>query len=138
MAKKRRREPEYSLHVFRETNERSRDACIVFLIETTKEFTNFNYQVLLDASVSDRTIQLKILGLRTTPLIMPGVGPARGRKDLIGLLGNYDLQVTKLNGESNHFRLHISRSQVRVDEAPASPFILISNQPVRLEQAQAD
>ncbi|MEK6756139.1 MAG: hypothetical protein AABZ02_08315 [Bacteroidota bacterium] len=134
MGKRRHREPEYALHIFRHLDERTQKTSVVFLLQTTKEFTNFNYQILLDASLDNRAIQLRILGLRTTPLIMPGVGPARARKDFANLEGVYKLSVTKLDGESNQFRLHISRTQVKIDESPPRPFVVISNVPVELPE----
>jgi hypothetical protein len=132
MARKRYRDPEYALHVFHHVDEQTQKTSVVFLLRTTKEFTNFNYQILLDASLDDRAIQLRILGLRTTPLIMPGVGPAQGRKDFTNLEGVYDLSVTKLDEERNQFRLHFSRTRIKIEESPPKPFVIVSNKPVEL------
>ena len=130
--RKKRRDPEYVLHSFHHTDERSGRSSIVFTIRTIKEFTSFNYEILLDSSLLDRTIQLKILGLRTTPLIMPGMGPAQGKREFQSLKGAYTLLVCKPDGETNEFSVHVAPDRVTMDGAPARPFVLISNEPVHL------
>ena len=130
--KKKQRDPEFSLHVFHHYDERVRKTLQVFLVQTTKEFTSFNYEILLDAAVDDRVIQLRILGLRTTPLIMPGIGPARGRRDFTDLRGSYLLSVIKLDGETNEFQLEMNPSGIAVGGTPTSAFITVSNKPVLL------
>lgn len=130
--KKKQRDPEYSLHIFHHYDERVRKTLQVFLVQTTKEFTSFNYEILLDVAVEDRVIQLRILGLRTTPLIMPGIGPARGRRDFTDLRGSYLLSVIKLDGETNEFQLEMNSSSVTIGGTPSSVFITVSNKPIPL------
>jgi len=131
--RKKHRNPEYSLHVFHYFDERVRKVLQVFLVQTVKEFTSFNYEILLDVAIQDRTIQMKILGLRTTPLIMPGVGPARGRRDFTNLHGSYQLNVFKLDGETNEFQVNLTPSSISISGTPASPFITVSNKTVVLQ-----
>lgn len=133
--RRKQRDPEYSLHVFHHVDGRSRRALQVFFVQTIKEFTSFNYEILLEAALEERTIQIKILGLRTTPLIMPGVGPARGRWDFTNLRGSYDLRVVKLDGETNEFRLDVSRSRLTIQGAPPHPFITVSDAPIDLPES---
>jgi hypothetical protein len=130
--KKKHREPEYSLHVFHHYDERVRRTVQVFLVQTVKEFTSFNYEILLDIIVQDREIRMKILGLRTTALTMPGVGPARGRRDFTDLSGSYQLRIAKLDGETNEFQVEVSASTISIKGSPPSPFITATNQPVTL------
>jgi len=131
--KKKQRDPEYSLHVFHHFDEQTRRALQVFLVQTMKEFTSFNYEILLDAAMRERLIQLKILGLRTTPLIMPGVGPARGHRDFTNLRGSYNLSVVKLDGEANDFQVEVTPSQISIHGNPVHPFIIVSTIPVALQ-----
>jgi hypothetical protein len=131
--KTKQRDPEYSLHVFHHFDERIRKVLQVFLVETTKEFTSFNYEILLDVAVQNGAIQLKILGLQTTALLMPSVGPARGRRDFTDLAGSYVLNIMKLDGEMNIFQLDVTPSNLVIAGAPASPFITVSNKPVALQ-----
>jgi hypothetical protein len=131
--KKKQRDPEYSLHVFHHFDEQTRRTLQVFLVQTVKEFTSFNYEILIDAVLRERLIQLKILGLRTTPLIMPGVGPAEGHRGFTNLRGSYILSVIKLDGETNDFQVEVTPSQISIQGNPAHPFILVSNKPVPLQ-----
>ncbi|MCX6134124.1 MAG: hypothetical protein NTU47_09960 [Ignavibacteriales bacterium] len=131
--KRKHRNPEYSLHVFHYFDERIRKVLQVFLVQTVKEFTSFHYEILLDVALRERTIQVKILGLRTTPLTMPGVGPARGREDFSDLRGSYQLNIAKLDGELNEFQIDLSPSSIVISGSPASPFITVSNTPVMLQ-----
>jgi hypothetical protein len=131
--RKQHHDPEYSLHVFHHYDDRSRRALQIFLVQTIKEFTSFNYEILLDAVMHERLIQLKILGLRTTPLIMPGVGPAKGHRDFSSLRGSYNLSVIKLNGETNDFQLDVAPSRIAIHGNPAHPFIVVSNTPVPVQ-----
>jgi hypothetical protein len=131
--RKKHRDPEYSLHVFHHFDERTRRALQVFLVQTIREFMSFNYEILLDAVTRERLIQLKILGLRTTPLIMPGVGPAKGHRDFTNLRGSYNLSVIKLDGETNDFQVDVTPSQISIQGNPAHPFIFVSNTPVPLQ-----
>jgi hypothetical protein len=133
--RKKHRDPEYSLHVFHYLDERTRRTLQVFLVHTVKEFTSFNYEILLDAVLRERLIQLKILGLRTTPLIMPGVGPAKGHRDFTNLRGSYSLSIIKLDGETNDFQLDITPSQIAVHGNPPHPFITVTNTPVPLQES---
>jgi hypothetical protein len=131
--RKKHRDPEYSLHVFHYYDDQTRRALQVFLVQTIKEFTSFNYEILLDAVMRERLIQLKILGLRTTPMIMPGVGPAKGRCDYANLKGSYNLSVIKLNGETNDFQVDVTPTQISIQGNPAHPFINVSSTPVPLQ-----
>ena len=131
--RKKHRNPEYSLHVFHHYDDRTRRAMQVFLVQTVKEFTSFNYEILLDAVMRERLIQLKILGLRTTPLIMPGMGPAKGHRDFANLRGSYNLSVIKLDGETNDFLVDVASSQIAIQGNPTHPFITVSNTPVPLQ-----
>jgi hypothetical protein len=131
--KKKQRNPEYSLNVFHYFDDRTRRELQIFLVQTIKEFTSFNYEILLDAVLRERLIQLKILGLRTTPLIMPGVGPAKGLRDFSNLQGTYSLSVIKLDGETNDFQVDVTPTRIAIQGNPAHPFIIVSSTPVPLQ-----
>lgn len=133
--KKKQRAPEYALHVFHRMDERTQKILVVILVQTVKEFTSFNYEILLDVTVEERVIRLKILGLRTTPLIMPGIGPANGYREFSTLKGAYTLSVAKLDGERNEFKLDVTTSHISVQGSPDRPFILASNTPVAFQRS---
>jgi len=132
--KRKHRDPEYALHAFHREDERTGRSSVAFLVRTVKDFTSFNYEILLDASISERTIRLKILGLRTTPLIMPGIGPARGMREFENVRGTYTLHIVKPDGEMNEFQLNVTSSQITLNGSPPRPFILVSSEPVYFSQ----
>lgn len=134
MAQKRTKEPEYTLNIFRHRDERTDTTNIVFLVQTVKEFTNFKYEILLNGKRNGKSLELNILGLRTTPLIMPGVGPAIGRKDFPNLRGSYALTVTKLDGEVNQFQLELTAKKITVQQPPQHVFIRVSTETVSLNE----
>lgn len=133
--KKKHREPEYSLHVFHHVDDRTQKTLVVLLVQTIKEFTSFNYEILLDVSIQDRVIRVKILGLRTTPLIMPGIGPAKGYRELPTLRGTYTMSLMKLDGATNDFQLEVTPSRITVQGSPQQPFILASGEPVHFQRS---
>lgn len=132
--KRKHRDPEYALHVFYHDDERTGKTSVVFLVRTVKDFTSFNYEILLETSITERTIRLKILGLRTTPLIMPGIGPARGIREFDKLTGSYTLNVIKPDGETNEFRLLVEPTRITLNGSPLRPFVFVSNEPLYLPQ----
>ncbi|MBI3580146.1 MAG: hypothetical protein HY089_12140 [Ignavibacteriales bacterium] len=134
MAKTKQKAPEYTLNIFRHRDERTDTTNIVFLVQTVKEFTNFKYEILLNGERNGKSLELNILGLRTTPLIMPGVGPAIGRKDFPNLKGTYALKVTKLDGEVNLFQLELAAKKITVKQSEQHIFIRVSTETVSLNE----
>ncbi len=132
MAKKKQKDAEYTLHIFPHDDEQTRRTSTMFVIQTVKEFTNFNYEILLESSVKEREISFKILGLRTTPLLMPNVGPARGVRKYADLRGTYTLSVIKLDNEKNQFTITIAEDGIRIEDRNQRPFIKVSTTPLPL------
>ncbi|HWP82285.1 MAG TPA: hypothetical protein VNN76_06490 [Bacteroidota bacterium] len=127
---RKKREPEYVLHIFFGKNEETREDVIVFLIQTTKVFLYFNYQILFDGKIKGNTIELNIRGLRTPPVTLPALGPATGRFEIPRVWGIFTLVVKKLKRDVNEFRLEITDSRITVLDSPPKSFLLIqTNQP---------
>lgn len=131
MAKKKR-EPEYTLNVFHHHDERTNKSSTVFLVQTTKIFVSFRYEILLDAELTGNKIDLYIVGLHAPVLLMPGTGPAQGRKEYEGLKGNYVVRVTKQDKSSNDFELEITPTSISIRKEPENPFVLISTDAVEI------
>jgi len=127
---KKKPDPEYRLNIFYHYDEQTKDRKLVFLFRTTQEFVSFNYEILLDDNVEDRTIRINIAGLNTPTSLMPGTGPAQGRKEYTMLEGTYLLVVRKLDGTRTDFRLEITADRVRILDTPRNPLVLISAEPV--------
>jgi hypothetical protein len=125
---------EYRLRVFPVLNDRSATPTIAVVVETTKEFVNFHYEVLLNDQKIGTTITLKILGLHTPLSVMPGVGPARSFRTYEHRSGAIKLVVHSPDGDENVYVLTRRSAAIEVIEAPANPFILFSTQPVALPE----
>jgi hypothetical protein len=130
MAKKKTVEPEYRLNIFYRYDEQTRQNKLVFLVRTVQEFVSFNYEIMLEEKVEGNIILLNIGGLNTPSSLMPGTGPARGKREFTGLKGLYALVVKKPDDTSNDFKIKILPDQVLIVESPKHPFVLLSNQPV--------
>ena len=128
--RKKRQDPEYTLNILQRFDDRTASSSTVFIIQTIKEFISFQYEILLESTVEGNTIDLKIRGLRTTPLIMPNVGPARGVREYPHLKGTYHLLLTKLDDESDEFTLNISEEGITIQSANDPSFIRVSTQPI--------
>lgn len=125
MAKKKRA-PEYKLFVFRGIDDETKQPAMVFLVQTIKQFVNFNYQVLLDVKMEEKRIELSIRGLQAPEISMPAIGPATGTVKLPDLAGQYSLRIKKLGREVNEFSLNFGTSDIRIQQSQPNPFILLS------------
>jgi hypothetical protein len=132
MPSKKKRDPDYTLNIFHYYDEKTRRNVVVFLIQTTKIFTSFRYEILFEDKLDGHDINLKITGLHVPELLMPQVGPAQGRRDYTNLEGTYSIIVTKQDKTINEFSVDISPSKIDIKHKPQKPFILISSEPVNL------
>jgi hypothetical protein len=132
MASKKKRDPDYTLNIFHHYDEKTNRNVVVFLVQTTKIFISFRYEILLEDKIVDKEIHLRITGLHVPELLMPQTGPAQGRRDYTQLEGTYHLVVTKQDKTVNEFSVLISPKSVDIKEKPKAPFILVSNDPVNL------
>ncbi len=132
MARKKKRDPDYTLNIFHHYDERAKRKVVVFLVQTTKIFVSFRYEILLENSLEGNVIDIKIVGLHVPEVLMPQTGPARGRRDYENLDGGYTLHVTKQDKTVNTFQVEITPSSVEITQKPRDPFVLVSNDPVDL------
>lgn len=128
--KKKAKPPEYRLNIFQASDKETGKRYVTFLVRTMKEFASFNYEIILNVTQRDRTLQVEILGMNAPPMIMGGTGPATGRHNLTGLRGVYTVVVTKLDHEANTFMINVDPGDINIVEAPPDPFILVSAEPV--------
>ncbi len=130
MTVNRKRDPDYTLNIFHHYDEKKKRNVTVFLVQTTKIFTSFRYEILLEDKLVDNKINLRIIGLHVPELLMPQTGPAEGRRDYINLEGVYKLTVAKQDKAENEFLVQISPAKIDILKKPKTQFIFISNDPV--------
>lgn len=126
------REPDYTLNIFHAVDKESKKASVAFLVQTTKVFVSFQYDVLFQIALEERTITLTVKGLHAPESLMPGSGPARGWKYLEKLSGRYKLVVRKQDKAVNEFDIDVAKSSVTLLKSPENSFIIASTDPVAL------
>ncbi len=124
--KKKLRAPEYRLNLFYGLSEQTKDNAVMVLVQTTQVFVNFNYEILLHSEIKERRITIHIRGLHAPSLVLPAMGPARGKLELPLVRGRYALVIRKLQREINEFQVEFLPKQIRVQESPENPFITIT------------
>ena len=113
---------EYRLLILPITKEREQQKVTLFGLRTINEFSNFHYDIIVEASVSGSTIRLDIRGLRAPQVTIPGSGPAVFRKEFPGLRGTYTLIVKKLEKAEDTFTIHITPDKIVVKSVPEKRF----------------
>ncbi len=131
MARKKK-DPDYQLNIFHHYDEKTQQNVVVFLVQTTKIFVSFQYEILLEDAVHPNDIHLHITGLHVPELLIPQTGPARSRRDYTDLYGSYKLFITKQDKTVNEFLIEITYADIRIKKKPIDAFILVSSDPVDL------
>jgi hypothetical protein len=132
MANKKKHDPNYTLNVFHHYDEKVKRNVVVFLVQTTRIFVSFRYEILLEEELIDHEISLQITGLHVPELLLPQTGPAQGRCDYSNLDGLYKLTIIKQDKTVNEFSVQISPAKIDILHKPRAPFILVSCDPVSL------
>ncbi len=122
--------PDYTLNVFPSVHPDTKKEGVSFVVQTTKVFVSFQYDVPLEHDLKGRTIRLKIKGLHAPELLMPGGGPAIGSVHIPGLTGHYQLVVVKQDRTESSFDIEVARERVTVLRSPEQSFLLISTEKV--------
>ncbi|MDE3057718.1 MAG: hypothetical protein KGJ59_07165 [Bacteroidota bacterium] len=125
MAKKKHKGLEYRVLVTPTFDETLKKAGTLFLIETVKQFSNFNYEVVVEDHRLNETTIWSLHGLRTPELSMPSVGAAQFRKIYFDVKGKHNFILRKADGEENLFTMKISPSSVSILIQPEHLFASI-------------
>jgi hypothetical protein len=114
---------EYRLLITPKYKEREKKTVTLVALRTVNEFTNFLYEIIVQDSMNDNTMHLKIQGLRAPQVSLPGMGPAKFKKEYDGLSGTFTVIVTKLDREENVFVVDISTQNVALIKGPKTKFV---------------
>ncbi len=127
MAVAKKHEPEYTLHIFHAADPDTSEAVIACIVQTTREFVSFMYEIPLETKVSNGSIDLRIHGLRVPENLVSGKGQARGVALFRKLRGEYDLTVTNVDGDVNRFAVKVTPREILVRKLSKKPFIVYSS-----------
>jgi hypothetical protein len=131
MPKKKTETLEYRLFITPQFNEREQRFTTVFVLQTTKSFSSFQYEISVEEHIDGRNIHLKILGLKTPQLSLPAFGHALFTREYDNLRGTYAVHVEGLDGTVNVFSVRITQKKIAVIKAPPKRFVdVIVDQPV--------
>ena len=116
---------EYRLLITPKYKEREKKTVILAALRTVNEFTNFLYEIIVQDSVVDHNLHLKIHGLRAPQVTLPGTGPAVFNKEYEDLSGKFNVIVSKLGREENVFVVNISKEKITIEKSPKEKFVEI-------------
>lgn len=116
---------QYRLLITPHLAERTQTIVTRVVLETTKTFATFRYELSVREKIATDAIRLAVLGFKTPQLTLPASGPARFQKDYDALSGTYTLVVEGIDGRENSFSIRISSAKVEVLKMPRKSFVQI-------------
>ena len=123
MKKRKEAHIEYRLFVFPSYKEVTRKATTTFRLQTTEQFSNFSYEIVVKDKVEEKKLSWSIHGLRSPAVSLPSSGPAIFKKEYENLKGVHDFIITKLDGEENVFSLSLAENKIAILKSPKRPFV---------------
>jgi hypothetical protein len=94
---------EYHLAIRMVLDEATRKHGLIFLLETIKQFGNFNYEIAVDEVFDGKTLFWTLHGLKAPELSMPSSGSAQFRKVHYDLPGRFHFVLRKTDGSEGAF-----------------------------------
>jgi hypothetical protein len=101
-------ELEYMLRIVPHIDERHGTEGHLFELTTVKEFRTYKYDILVDVSTGDDTIEFVIQGISTPRLSIPEHGSAVFQHVISNLRGTYTIVVSKTTGPKSTFTVHFT------------------------------
>ncbi len=126
MSPKKKQTIEYRLMISPAYDEIRKKEKTVFLFETVKEFSTFNYKISIGYELNDKILSFRLMGLQTPDFTMPSFGPARKRIELPRLHGTHEVVITKIDGTQNSFKLKSLKDGFQIEDFTEQPFIIVA------------
>jgi len=124
MAKaKKAPELEYRILITPQFNELRQIHTTLFLIETTKYFASFRYELSVSEQRTGKNLRYKVLGLKAPQLSLPAAGHAQFRREYEDLQGTYQVTIEGLDKRECTFTVSINSDRVRVTKVPTGEFV---------------
>jgi len=102
----------------------------VVLLQTTREFASFRYELSVNEELLDRSIHYRVKGLKAPLLSMPGSGPAFFKKEYRVSAGPFRISVEGLDHTTNVFDFDFGDSKVRLVQSSPKPFVTVTTEPL--------
>lgn len=121
-----KKEPEYRLLVVPHVAERTGRPTTMVVLETTKAFATFRYELSVRTTVEPHALHLAVLGFRTPRLSLPSAGPARFEEEYEQFGGPLDVTIQGIDGRSTTFQFEIGPGTVTLTKKPRGSFVHIA------------
>ncbi len=121
--------PEYRLLVVPVVNERTQRPMIRVVLETTRIFASFRYDLTVREERAGRSLTYTVQGISAPRLDLPSAGPARFVRDYEDLSGTWTFTVNGLDGSTGKCTLRISPKQVKMPKDGAQGSIEVITDP---------
>ena len=118
-------DPEYRLLVVPRVSERTQRPTTLVVLETTKAFATFRYELSVKATAGPSSLHLTVLGFRTPHLSLPSSGPARFEQEYENLSGPLEVTIQGIDGRTTSFSFEVSPGHVDLLKKPRSSFVSI-------------
>lgn len=117
--------PEYRLLIAPHFAERTQRYVTRIVLETTKTFATFRYDLSIEEHIEPGSLRLAVLGFKAPQVTLPDAGPARFQKDYEGLAGELTVTIAGIDGRENRFSVRISPARVDLLAPPRNSFVQI-------------
>ncbi len=125
MPKKKHVEPEFEYRLILGTHvdELRQIPMTRVIIETTKLFASFRYELSVEERIVGKEFHYAILGLKAPRLDLPTSGTGQFIRDYQQLKGKHTFVVTHLDGTTNAFVVQFTEKRIKVLQSPKHPFV---------------
>jgi hypothetical protein len=93
------------------------------ILETTKLFASFRYELSVEERITGKEIHYTILGLKAPHLSLPASGTGQFIRDYELLKGKRTFVVENLDGTTNAFVVQFTPKHINVLQSPKHPFV---------------
>ncbi|MCZ6776063.1 MAG: hypothetical protein O7D34_06375 [Ignavibacteria bacterium] len=132
MTNPKKQSPEYRLLIAPQFSEIDQTNKTLFLLETTRLFTNFTYELSVEEHLDGKVIRFNILGIRPPQLSLPAIGPARFTREYENLRGIFEVVIQGLDGSLTSCSVQIQPKRVKLLKSPSKKFVdVIVNNKIR-------
>ncbi|MBI2428609.1 MAG: hypothetical protein HYV29_07425 [Ignavibacteriales bacterium] len=115
-ASKQKKNIEYRLLIEHTYDDTLKKEGIMFLLETTKQFTNFSYQIDVKDVLKGNVMHWELHGLRAPSMNMPGTGTAQFTTVYFDIPKTFTFILTKTEKIQAETEIKISRSAIHVSD----------------------
>jgi hypothetical protein len=120
---------DYRLLVTPRYDDRRRQWTTLFVLQTTRVFSAFRYDLSAEMTVAGKSIAIRVLGLATPGLSLPAAGSAEFRRELDGLRGTFDISVAGLDGRTGTFSVRLAERSARITKPPDANVLIATTDP---------